>query len=221
LRDALKFGELSVAGRDDAEPSPCEREGVETGRAQPKRSFAWLRHSPDHERSLLRRRKPKWCENLQPERASGFESRPSQDPLLCEAYAERKEVVVNVRTALTLAVVIAASTGGPLPAASAQLATAPCTPACVFERMQRAVNALPYPPYVAFTFEDKTASRRLQTELLRVLVRTSDGVAVMTQIRDYRGNTIAKPQAVVVAKGLDFMNVSNVHGWGTFHWLAG
>ena len=55
-----------------------------------------------------------------------------------------------------------------------------------------------------------------QRELLRVLVRTDDGVAVMTVIRDFRGNTLSKPRATVVAKKLDFMDVSNVLRLGDF-----
>jgi hypothetical protein len=35
IRDALKVGELSAHGRDNAEPSSGNGEGVETGRARP------------------------------------------------------------------------------------------------------------------------------------------------------------------------------------------
>jgi hypothetical protein len=49
-RDALKVGELSArSGRDDAEPSFGNEEGVETGRARPTSlNTIWSRHSPDH-----------------------------------------------------------------------------------------------------------------------------------------------------------------------------
>ena len=83
--------------------------------------------------------------------------------------------------------------------------------------MQRAVNALPYPPYIAFTFENRgTVGDQPVRELLRVLVRTYDGVAVMTVIRDFRGDTLKTPRATVVAQKLDFLNVSNVLRLGDF-----
>jgi hypothetical protein len=79
------------------------------------------------------------------------------------------------------------------------------------------VNALPYPPYIAFTFENRGVVGDQPThELLRVLVRTDDGVAVMTVIRDFRGDALAKPRATVVSQKLDFLNVSNVLRLGDF-----
>ncbi|HEY3675138.1 MAG TPA: hypothetical protein VGK84_04035 [Candidatus Tumulicola sp.] len=79
------------------------------------------------------------------------------------------------------------------------------------------MNALPYPPYIVFTFENQGAvGDQPVHELLRVLVRTDDGVAVMTVIRDFRGNTLSTPRATVVSKKLDFLNVSNVLRLGDF-----
>jgi hypothetical protein len=104
-----------------------------------------------------------------------------------------------------------------MPTPSPAAAATPCATTCIFERMQRAVNAEQYPPYIAFTFENQgTVGDTPTRELLRVLVRTYDGVAVMTVIRDFSGTTLAKPRATVVAKKLDFLNVSNVLRLGDF-----
>jgi hypothetical protein len=103
------------------------------------------------------------------------------------------------------------------PPASPVPAPTQCVATCVFERMQRAVNVLPYPAYIAFTFEDNsTIFTHPSRELLRVLVRTDDGVAVMTVLRDIPGNTLPKPRASVVANKLDFLEVSTILRLGDF-----
>jgi hypothetical protein len=95
--------------------------------------------------------------------------------------------------------------------------TAPCSPACTFERMQRAVNNLTEPSYIAFTFQDEEElESSYGQELLRVLVRNVDGNAVMTVIRDIRGDTIEHPFAQVVANRDDFLYVSRVLRLGDF-----
>jgi hypothetical protein len=104
-----------------------------------------------------------------------------------------------------------------LPTPSPAVEAARCATTCIFQRMQRAVNALPYPPYIAFTFENRgVVGDQPVRELLRVLVRTDDGVAVMTVIRDFRGDELATPRATVVSQKLDFLNVSNVLRLGDF-----
>jgi hypothetical protein len=61
--EPLKVGEGLTA---NPEPSPSDREGVETGRAAPKTATAAMVKGQSRPRTLRGRRKPKWYENRAP-----------------------------------------------------------------------------------------------------------------------------------------------------------
>jgi hypothetical protein len=93
-----------------------------------------------------------------------------------------------------------------------------CTATCIFERMQRAVNALPEPNYVAFTFrnESQAVNGTNERDVLRVVVRMRDGDAVIVALHDGRGEVIAHPAPRVVTGPNDYMAVSNIFRLGDF-----
>lgn len=63
------------------------------------------------------------------------------------------------------------------------------SPDDIYLRAQEAVNALPLPPYVAFTLQDHTLKQHgLEQERLRILVRSSDGHAFVVPLQDAGGN---------------------------------
>jgi hypothetical protein len=61
--EPLKVGEGLTA---NPEPSPSDREGVETGRAAPKAARAAMVKGQSRPRTRKGRRKPKWYENRAP-----------------------------------------------------------------------------------------------------------------------------------------------------------
>lgn len=87
----------------------------------------------------------------------------------------------------------------------------------IYWRAQAAVNRLAEPAYIAFTFENQgftfmnhhqaTAVRR---ELIRVLMRVSNGVAVVVVLKNEIGEDISAPRATVVVDSNDYFDVSNV-----------
>ena len=97
------------------------------------------------------------------------------------------------------------------------------SPVQVFWRAQAAINRLAQPAYIAFTFENQgynLANDRQSIvptrELLRVLVRTSDGFAVIAALKNQGGEDIAHPGPFVVATTNDYFAVSNVLRLGDF-----
>lgn len=101
------------------------------------------------------------------------------------------------------------------------------TPVQIYWRAQAAVNRLRQPAYVAFTFENEGftfASYPLgprqpilyRGELLRVLVRTSDGRAAVCAFKDERGWDIPHPMVAVVSDPFGWRAVSNVVRLGDF-----
>jgi hypothetical protein len=68
----------------------------------------------------------------------------------------------------------------------------------IYERARSAVGALALPPYVAFTEQDLSTGRDgLLQERVRIVVRTSDGHAVVRRLRDYNGDPVSEPPRVV------------------------
>jgi hypothetical protein len=97
------------------------------------------------------------------------------------------------------------------------------SPVQIFWRAQAAINRLPQPAYIAFTFENQgynsTNDRQSivpTRELLRVLVRASDGSAVITALKNQGGQDVAHPGAFVVTTTNDYFAVSNVLRLGDF-----
>jgi hypothetical protein len=118
------------------------------------------------------------------------------------------------------------------------------SPVQIYWKAQAAVNALPQAPYIAFTFQNLGLTRIsldqsptnpyqemlgqpgqapeaqqqvfLNRELLRVVVRVSDGAAALVALKNPAGQAIAQPQAGVVTNSLNFMAVSNVLRLGDF-----
>ncbi len=97
------------------------------------------------------------------------------------------------------------------------------SPVQIFWRAQAAINRLAQPAYIAFTFENQgdnfTNDRQSvipTRELLRVLVRVSDGFAVITALKDQLGEDISHPRAFVVTTTNDYFSVSNVLRLGDF-----
>jgi hypothetical protein len=110
-----------------------------------------------------------------------------------------------------------------LPYATQASDTDTLSPVQIFWRAQAAVNRLVQPAYIAFTFENQgsnfTNDRQsiiLTRELLRVLVRASDGFAVITALKDQVGDDVSHPSPFVVATTNDYFAVSNVLRLGDF-----
>lgn len=97
------------------------------------------------------------------------------------------------------------------------------SPVHIYWRVQAAVNRLPAPAYIAFTFENEgyTFMNQHTTiaprgELLRVLVRASDGFAVVVAFKDMAGRDISHKMAGVVTTPNGWSIVSNVVRLGDF-----
>jgi hypothetical protein len=97
------------------------------------------------------------------------------------------------------------------------------SPVQIYWRAQAAVNRLPAPAYIAFTFENEgyTFMNQHTTiaprgELLRVLVRASDGFAVVVAFKDMAGGDIPHKMAGVVTAPNGWLIVSNVVRLGDF-----
>ena len=102
------------------------------------------------------------------------------------------------------------------------------TPIQIFWRAQAAVNRLPpEPPYIAFTFENRgfvysgPYNDRRQTispagELLRVLVRTSDGRAAVCAFKNERGWDVLHPMVGIVSDRIGWLAVTNIARLGDF-----
>lgn len=95
------------------------------------------------------------------------------------------------------------------------LAVASLTPNAIFLRSQAAVNALPLPPYIAFTEQDDTIKGRgHERERVRIIVRTSDGRAFVRLLQNANG-TPATAQPRVIPDG-DYTPVTNIYRIGDF-----
>lgn len=102
------------------------------------------------------------------------------------------------------------------------------TPVQVYWRAESAVNRLPpQPTYIAFTFENRGAayvgpynspSRYLENsgELLRVLVRTSDGRAAVCAFKNQRGWELPQPIVGIVTDRVGWLAVTNIMRLGDF-----
>jgi hypothetical protein len=101
------------------------------------------------------------------------------------------------------------------------------TPDQIYWRAQAAVNRLPQPAYIAFTFENQgfaydghsmSPPRALPAsgELLRVLVRTSDGRAAICAFKDQRGRDIPHPSVGIVSDEIGWIVVTNIVRLGDF-----
>jgi hypothetical protein len=84
--------------------------------------------------------------------------------------------------------------------------------------MQRAVNALPEPKFVAFTFRNQSQAPNgvNENDVLRVVVRVADGDAVVVALYDPRGSKIPRPAPRVVTGPNDYLAVSNILRLGDF-----
>jgi hypothetical protein len=81
------------------------------------------------------------------------------------------------------------------PAASAAERPAPVE---IYVKMRAAVNALPVPPYIAFTEQDaSTRKYALLQDRMRVVTRIADGHAWVRPIQDATGNPDRRPPRVV------------------------
>lgn len=101
------------------------------------------------------------------------------------------------------------------------------TPDQIYWRAQAAVNRLPQPAYIAFTFENQgfaydghsmSPPRELPAsgELLRVLVRTSDGRAAICAFKDQRGRDVPHPSVGIVSDEIGWIVVTNIVRLGRF-----
>jgi hypothetical protein len=97
------------------------------------------------------------------------------------------------------------------------------SPVQIYSEAQAAVNRLPRPAYLAFSFENEghTFMQHHTTiaprgELLRVLVRASDGAAVVVAFKDMAGEDIPHKVAGVVTTPNGWLIVSNVERLGDF-----
>jgi hypothetical protein len=86
----------------------------------------------------------------------------------------------------------------------------------IFNATRVAVSNLADPPYVAFTFQDDGHTGYfVQQERLRVLVRASDGTAVVLALRNPRGYSVSRPSPVVI-QGVDYEPLSYILRLGDF-----
>jgi hypothetical protein len=97
------------------------------------------------------------------------------------------------------------------------------SPLQIYVQAQAAVNRLPSPAYIAFTFENEGytfmqhhATIAPRGELLRVLVRASDGSAVVVAFKDMAGRDIPHKTAGVVTTANGWLVVSNIERLGDF-----
>lgn len=77
-------------------------------------------------------------------------------------------------------------------------AQVPLSPTDVYVKMRAAVNALPLPPYVAFTEQDDSerTTGRLR-ERLRVVARTADGHSFVRVLQNAQGMDVTPPPRVI------------------------
>jgi hypothetical protein len=97
------------------------------------------------------------------------------------------------------------------------------SPVQIYSQAQAAVNRLPQPAYIAFSFENEgyTFMQHHTTiaprgELLRVLVRASDGAAAVVAFKDMAGEDIPHKLAGVVTTPNAWLMVTNVERLGDF-----
>lgn len=101
-----------------------------------------------------------------------------------------------IRTVLIAAVAAAASPTSGLAQAP------PLTPTEIYLKMRAAVNALPVPPYIAFTEQDSSTHKyALLQDRLRIVMRTSDAHAWMRTITTAIGNP-GREEPLVVTNGV-------------------
>jgi hypothetical protein len=141
-----------------------------------------------------------------------------QAPDLCEVDLPRSSRFAAPRWAVLLLTMTAVLADTPPTSSPVAL-----TPNQIYWQAQAAVNRLAEPAYIAFTFENQgftfmnhhqaTALRR---ELIRVLLRTSDGVGVIVALKNMIGEDIAHPHAAVVVEPNDYLAVSNAARLGDF-----
>ncbi|MGB8909963.1 MAG: hypothetical protein WCC84_14555 [Candidatus Cybelea sp.] len=105
--------------------------------------------------------------------------------------------------------------------------TARLTPDQIYWRAQATVDRLTQPAYVAFTFENQGLAidglslnphktPHPSRELLRVLVRTSDGRAAVCAFKDQRGRDIAHPSVGIVTDPIGWTVLTNITRLGDF-----
>ncbi len=84
---------------------------------------------------------------------------------------------------------------------AAGAADPPLTPTEIYVKMRAAVNALPVPPYVAFTEQDAGEQNgRLLADRMRIVTRVADGHVFIRPILDQLGNpSTAAPRPVTSA----------------------
>lgn len=86
----------------------------------------------------------------------------------------------------------------------------------IFDATRAAVSHLADPPYVAFTLQDDGhTDYSVQQERLRILVRASDGAAVVVALRNPNGVDVARPSPVVV-HGANYQPMSYILRLGDF-----
>jgi hypothetical protein len=104
----------------------------------------------------------------------------------------------QLRRVLIAAALSAVAVRASVPSASA--ADVPPTPTEIYVKMRAAVNALPVPPYVAFTEQDAGQEfSRTFVDRIRIVTRVADGHAWYRPILDERGNPSQAPPSVVTA----------------------
>jgi hypothetical protein len=97
--------------------------------------------------------------------------------------------------AIALACALSSAAGG------ARAADPPPTPTEIYVKMRAAVNALPVPPYVAFTEQDAGEQNgSLIADRMRIVTRIADGHVFIRPILDQRGNpSTLTPRPVTTA----------------------
>jgi hypothetical protein len=97
--------------------------------------------------------------------------------------------------------VVALATVAPSDAPAGAAATAPPShpdATSIYERARDAVDALAVPTYIAFTEQDLSSGRDgFLQEQVRIVVRTSDGHAIVRRLRDYNGDPVSERPRVV------------------------
>ncbi|HTD34322.1 MAG TPA: hypothetical protein VK665_11715, partial [Candidatus Elarobacter sp.] len=85
-------------------------------------------------------------------------------------------------------------------AGAARAEDAPPTPTEIYVKMRAAVNALPVPPYVAFTEQDAGEQNgRLIADRMRIVTRVADGRVFIRPILDQLGNPSTAPPRPVTS----------------------
>ena len=122
--------------------------------------------------------------DLQAGLASGKFTAQARRGLRGETFGVLRSWLEAHRSIVALAIVLTCVASSAAPAAEA-----PLTPTEIYVKMRAAVNALPVPPYIAFTEQDEgEQNARAFVDRIRIVTRVSDAHAWVHPLLDERGD---------------------------------